>query len=92
MSADESAREDGPEQLTLWRLRTSQPGLVHIEDKTAGAGVITLCGFEIPATANAMSSRQPADRVRSPHAPMCAACVTALDHINKTRRTNPNQI
>jgi hypothetical protein len=81
--------EDRQEQLTLWRLRTSQPGLVHIEDEATEVGVITLCGFEIPATANAMSSRQPADRVRSPHAPMCAACVTALDHI---RKTNPNQI
>lgn len=70
--------------LTLWRLRTSQPGLVHIEEQATAAGVITLCGFEIPATANAMSSRQPADRVRSPFAPMCAACVAALDHIRKT--------
>lgn len=78
-----------PEFLTLWRLRTSQPGLIHIEDKATADGVITLCGFEIPATTNAMSSRQPAARVRSPHAPMCAACVAALDHV---RKNTPNQI
>lgn len=75
-------------ELTLWRVRTSQPGLIHIEDQATEFGVITLCGFEIPSTANAMSSRQPADRVRSPHAPMCAGCVTALGHI---RKANPNQ-
>lgn len=80
--------DDRQEQLTLWRLRTSQPGLIHIEDRATEVGVITLCGFEIPAAAKAMSSRQPADRVRSPYAPMCAACVAALDHI---RKTNPNQ-
>ncbi len=91
MNAEESTREDGPELLTLWRLRTSKPGLVHIEDEATAAGVTTLCGFQIPATANAMSSRQPADRARSPYAPMCAACLAALDHINKTRTTNPNQ-
>ncbi len=89
MSADESARQDGPEQLTLWRLRTSQPGLIHVEDEATAAGVVTLCGFQIPATADAMSSRQPADRARSPYAPMCAACLAALDHIRKTK---PNQI
>lgn len=76
------------ELLTLWRLRTSQPGLIHIEDEATEAGVITLCGFQIPAIADAMSSRQPADRARSPHAPMCAACLAALDQI---RETKPNQ-
>lgn len=70
------------ELLTLWRLRTSQPGLVHVEEQATAAGVITLCGFQIPASAGALSSRQPADRVRSPFAPMCAACVAALDHIH----------
>lgn len=79
---------DGQELLTLWRLRTSRPGLVHIEEGATAAGVITLCGFQIPATAEAMSSRQPADRARSPYAPMCAACLAALDHI---RKTNLNQ-
>lgn len=89
MSADESARQEEPDQLTLWRLRTSQPGLIHIEDEATDAAVITLCGFQIPAAADAMSSRQPANRARSPFAPMCAACLAALDHI---RNTNPNQI
>ncbi|GGU40790.1 hypothetical protein [Nocardioides albus] len=88
-NADESTDQDGPDQLTLWRLRTSQPGLIHIQDEATAAGITTLCGFQIPATAHAMSSRQPADRARSPYAPMCAACLAALDHI---RKTNPNQI
>lgn len=88
MNPEESTREDGPE-LTLWRLRTSKPGLIHVEDKATDGGVITLCGFEIPAAADAMSSRQPAARARSPIAPMCAACLAALDHI---RKANPNQI
>ena len=80
--------DSGQELLTLWRLRTSKPGLIHIEDERTAAGVVTLCGFQIPAAADAMSSRQPADRARSPYAPMCAACLAALDHI---RKTNPNQ-
>ena len=92
MNADENTRQHGPEQLTLWRLRTSNPGLIHIQDEATNAGVTTLCGFQIPAAADAMSSRQPADRARSPYAPMCAACLAALDHINKTRKPNPNLI
>lgn len=83
-----SASEDGQELVTLWRLR-SRPE-IHIEDGPTHDGVVALCGFRIPSSVDALSSRQPVSRVRRAlTAPMCLSCRTLLDH---RRKTNPNQI
>jgi hypothetical protein len=72
--------EDRDELLTLWRLRTSPE--IHIEDAPTHNGAVALCGFKIPASAKAMSSRQPVARVRSAFtvASMCLSCWDLLDH------------
>lgn len=78
MTTDESPREDGPDLLTLWRLRT--PGAeIHIEERPTRTGVVLLCEEEISSRGDALTSRQPEARVRNPHAPMCAGCLAALD-------------
>lgn len=81
------SNEDGPELLvTLWRLRDRPE--VHIEDKATHDGVVALCGFPIPSSANARTSQQPESRVRGQAASMCKACLTLLD---RRRRPKPNQ-
>ena len=79
--------DSGQELLTLWRLRT--PGAeIHIEERATRTGVVLLCEEEISSRSDALTSRQPETRVRNPYAPMCGACLAALDQIRKTNSTH----